>query len=91
VGNKDPNQFGLYDMLGNVYEWCWDLSGHYPNVDKKDWRGPESGSHLFKPNRRITPGGAWNSTAEKCTFDLRNHGYPDTSKEWLGFRLAMSL
>jgi formylglycine-generating enzyme required for sulfatase activity len=91
VGNKEPNQFGLYDMLGNVYEWCWDLSGHYPNVDKKDWSGPESGSHRFTPNRRITPGGAWNSTAEKCTCDLRNHGYPDTSKEWLGFRLARSL
>jgi formylglycine-generating enzyme required for sulfatase activity len=84
VGKKEPNSWGLYDILGNVFEWCWDFYGNYPDEDKKDWRGPESGS------RRVYRGGNWLGGARDCACAFRDRIRPDDRVYFLGFRLARS-
>ena len=85
VGKKEPNPWRLYDMLGNVCEWCWDFYGPYTKGDKKVWRGHESGTH------RVTPGGSWFHSEEYCTCTKRNKGFLDFIAAHLGFRFARSM
>ena len=84
VGQKKPNDLGIYDMTGNVEEWCWDWYGPYTASAKADPRGPASGKH------RVARGGAWNWDAD-YSRTLRRDGFtPDKRYEVLGFRLARS-
>lgn len=83
VGTKLPNELGLYDMSGNVWEWNWDWIAARPEGERTDYRGAASGSE------RILRGGAWGSNASACTVDSRNNFPPeDRSFQTRGFRLV---
>jgi formylglycine-generating enzyme required for sulfatase activity len=66
VGSFAPNAYGLYDMVGNVSEWCWDWYGSYSSGTQTDPRGPTSG--LF----RVLRGGGWDDYAIRCRAAYRD-------------------
>ena len=88
VGEKEPNEFGLYDMHGNVWEWVEDDS--HSNYDG----APEDGSAwVEKPKRgvdRVLRGGSWNSYGRNCRCAFRLDWFPDGRNVIAGFRLARS-
>ena len=81
VGEKDPNAFGLHDMLGNVQEWVRDWYGEYPAESLTDPNGPARGSS------RVFRGCGWFSSARHCRSSLRDQRSPRTRNLNLGFRL----
>jgi len=80
VGSKLPNELGIYDMSGNVWEWCWDIYGSYPSGAQTDPHGASSGSY------RVERGGSWGSSASDCTVSNRVNRVATTSGSSLGFR-----
>jgi len=81
VGRLAPNALGIYDMSGNVMEWCWDWYGSYTSVAKTDPAGASSG-----PNR-VTRGGGWSSGAVSIRSVARNSSSPNSQLGSSGFRL----
>ena len=84
VGEKKPNAWGLYDMHGNVWEWCSDWYGEYPKGVVSDPSGPQKGS------LRALRGGSWNDRAGLCRSANRGGDSPDARSCPLGFRIALS-
>ena len=84
VGEKLANPWGLYDMHGNVNEWCRDWKGFYPGGTVTDPAGAASGSTF-----RILRGGSWNLIARYCRSAVRNWNGPGDSDYGDGFRVAL--
>ena len=82
VGKKPPNAWGLYDMHGNVREWCWDLYGSYSSAARTDPTGASSGT------ARVERGGGWVSDESSLRSAYRYFGYPWGQYDDIGFRLA---
>lgn len=82
VKTKMPNELGIYEMTGNVWEWCSDWFAEYQGVSQTNPTGPLSGSY------RMRRGCSWFNDARPCRVSYRDYNDPGLRKDNLGFRLA---
>ena len=85
VGTKQPNELGIYDMSGNVEEWCYDWydSDYYDRSPLHNPQGPSSGTN------KVCRGGYYNGDVEKCEVSYREYCDPSSTKRFRGLRLAL--
>ncbi len=83
VGQKRSNELGLYDLPGNVWEWCQDRYGRYSSDSQTNPQGPGSGSY------RVSRGGGWGTYARDCRLSYRNRCAPDLRSYNIGLRLVL--
>lgn len=85
VSSKLPNTIGLYDMCGNVAEWCWDYMGDLPIMPMTNPHGPKIGT------MHVKRGGSWLDDPQQCTVYFRSGSAPTGKSSSLGFRVCRSL
>jgi formylglycine-generating enzyme required for sulfatase activity len=82
VGRLAANGLGIFDMSGNVFEWCFDWRALYTNTPKNNPTGPSTGDH------RVARGGSWTDLSAFTRNISRGEGYPDLADQFTGFRLV---
>ena len=82
IGSFEPNAWGIYDMHGNIWEWCWDWWAPFEASTLVDPHGPLAGTH------KAERGGCWEVGPEMCRQAYRHYVEPDQKRSYLGFRIA---
>jgi formylglycine-generating enzyme required for sulfatase activity len=83
IGTKNANELGIFDMTGNVREWCSDWFENYTSDSAENPQGP------FKGNMKVNRGGSWTTPYVNCRNSYRHTDYPNESAQDLGFRIVL--